>query len=248
MEVEKERAVVRYRRLRRAVTLCRWLFEGLALLALLSWSSDRLPTALAVCTTLLRRLAAVLFHPASAFVLGNLIVVTLFAKSGDLAAEVDPVSPLPPSPSPCGDALDHPCYHSYFSAPPPPRLYRCFPLLRTRSSDLPIAAVAKMRPGEKLFRRSETDVGARRRVTERWRPEEAVGEAAEAEDGRRKLAAAEDDNEEFRQRIETFISKQLRFIEREEESLLLAANGATGTGSGAVALVVAAGGPEYHRR
>lgn len=122
MTPDKERTMLYYRQLRRAAALSRFLLE-VAAIALISWSSDRLSAALAVCAPLFRRLPAVLFHPASAFLLGNVIIVVLFAKSGGYSEE-DTSSHPPPSQFTSGDVQDPHRYCSYFSVAPPPQLHQ----------------------------------------------------------------------------------------------------------------------------
>lgn len=267
VKAEKERAMLRYRRLRRAAALSRCLLELLAALSLLSWSSARLPAAVTLCAGL-RHLPAVLLHPLSAFLLGNVIIVTLVAKSSEASAATPPSSPsstaMPPSSgahedlhrryiSAASPAHQHshqaeeavvPCvvYEdkavctqslSEATAAPRPKQGRaegpCFQ--RTRSADVAGALVKGTE--DKLLRRSQSEAGVgaeEKAVAKRW------------EEGEE-----EDDSEEFRQKIEAFIARQMRFIEREEESLLLAAKTASSAAT-AGALRIAAAGQEHNRR
>ncbi|CAL9122176.1 unnamed protein product [Musa textilis] len=84
IQAEKETAMRRYRRLQKIGTLLRCL-EAVAGLLLFSWFSARLPAAARLSVDFLRRLAAVLLSPRFIFLLGNAIVLLLFAKSGHLS-------------------------------------------------------------------------------------------------------------------------------------------------------------------
>ncbi|MQM19119.1 hypothetical protein Taro_052119 [Colocasia esculenta] len=275
----KERAMLRYRRLRRAVAWSRCLLESLAALALLSWFSDRLPAVLAHCACLLRRLPAVILHPLSAFVLGNAIVVILLAKSGKSHLADDP----PPSRRAVADVAAAGTFDVYenlgylfnpsFSAQPLSQLQwkeeeeeyvlfedkavcveittaACQPkkgrpeseremglrLRRVKSVDLSGAVTSKYTEQKLLFR-SETDLVARQKVAAMWEEEEQA-----REEGGGGVVVVVDDSAEFRRKIEAFISKQLRFIEREEEELLFAEwNEAAGMGSVAITASKGAG-------
>ncbi|CAA7401982.1 unnamed protein product [Spirodela intermedia] len=265
VKVEKERAMLRYRRLRRAAALSRWLPQFLAALTLLSWFSGRFPPVLAHYVGLLRRLLPSLLNSLSAFLLGNLIILALVAKSGKYAEDTPPSCPR------CPSAYDELHPSSTPSAVPPHQLHQkeeitdqeekeadveeraeeeeeeevlvyedkgvCLEsvtssattkkgqLLQWKSEVLPHAVEED--DAEKQFRRSKTEMGARRLVVKRWPGElwlesEQGEEEAEEEEEETKgcRMPAEDDGDEFRRRIEAFIAKQLSFIEREEESLL----------------------------
>lgn len=85
--------MLRYRRLRRAAAFSRWLLQFLAALTLLSWFSSRFPPSLARYVELLPGL----LNPLSAFLLGNLIILALVAKSGKSAEDTPPSRPQCPS-------------------------------------------------------------------------------------------------------------------------------------------------------
>ncbi|KAL9229557.1 hypothetical protein vseg_005011 [Gypsophila vaccaria] len=63
--------------------------ELLTVLVLFLWMSSRLPFALRISGEYFRTTAALVFCPASIFVLGNAIVVTLLAKSGLFSSSHD---------------------------------------------------------------------------------------------------------------------------------------------------------------
>ena len=86
-EIKAEKAnamLIRHSQLRRLANLLR-LVEALVVLVLVSRLSLTIPHAVKNSGGLLRDLSAVLFGPRFVFVIGNLIVVVLFAKSGQFS-------------------------------------------------------------------------------------------------------------------------------------------------------------------
>ncbi|KAJ0962926.1 hypothetical protein J5N97_028048 [Dioscorea zingiberensis] len=84
VKVEKASAMWRYRWIRTVERLFHCL-EACAANMIISWSSAKLPTAARLFGDLLRSAAAVLLSPRFVFLLGNAIVLVLFAKSENLS-------------------------------------------------------------------------------------------------------------------------------------------------------------------
>ncbi|KAJ0985897.1 hypothetical protein J5N97_004253 [Dioscorea zingiberensis] len=216
VKAEKASAMRRYRRIRTVGRLFRCL-EACAAIMIISWSSAKLPAAARLSGDLLRSAAAVLLSPRFVFLLGNAIVLVLFAKSGNLSPSPTPTtssSPVSASPTPSGDLYDEFLESrgrvSHSLAPPQPSegdvVYEdkavCVETKRecrrTRSEKM-----EKQRNAPEL-RRSETDLALK--VTE-------IG---------KNVTAAEDDDE-FRRTIEAFIEKQLKFHRQESMTIVSSA-------------------------
>ncbi|KAJ4963482.1 hypothetical protein NE237_023421 [Protea cynaroides] len=85
VKAEKEKAMQRYRRLRKMTNLFRCV-EVCVALVLLSWFSTRLPVAVRISGEYFQELCLVLVSPRFVFLAGNVIILTLFAKSGQFSA------------------------------------------------------------------------------------------------------------------------------------------------------------------
>ncbi|XP_059670822.1 uncharacterized protein LOC132316346 [Cornus florida] len=88
VKVEKANAMLRFHRLQKVAKLFR-LLELCLVLVLISWTSTRLPFAVKISGEYFRQLLAIIVSPIFIFVLSNVIVVTLFAKSGQTPTAVD---------------------------------------------------------------------------------------------------------------------------------------------------------------
>ncbi|XP_043710760.1 uncharacterized protein LOC122659718 [Telopea speciosissima] len=85
VKAEKVNAMLRYRRLRKIANLFRCLEVCVALI-LLSWFSTRLPIAVRISGQYFKEFCEVLVSPGFVFLVGNVIILTLFAKSGQFFA------------------------------------------------------------------------------------------------------------------------------------------------------------------
>ncbi|KAK1281118.1 hypothetical protein QJS04_geneDACA023159 [Acorus gramineus] len=194
VKAEKAIAMRRYRRLQKLRNLFR-AAELLSAVILLSWFSARLPFVLRISGDYLRRLSAVLVSPRFVFLLGNAIVLTLFAKSGhlnsseaagagDLYSEF--INRQKPSPPPPAAAPEEIVYHDKGVC----------------EESVSPGAADNVKESRKDLRRSETEIGRKAASVEREEEEEAVVGMS---------------NEEFRRKIEAFIAKQIKF--QRDESL-----------------------------
>ncbi|XP_042482690.1 uncharacterized protein LOC122063093 [Macadamia integrifolia] len=86
IKAEKANAMLRYRRVRKMANLFRCL-EVCVALVLLSWFSTRLPVVVKISGQYFRELCQVLVSPCFVFLVGNAIILTLFAKSGQFFAQ-----------------------------------------------------------------------------------------------------------------------------------------------------------------
>ncbi|XP_008800739.2 uncharacterized protein LOC103715017 [Phoenix dactylifera] len=223
VKAEKETAMRRYRRLRKIAKLFR-LLEAFAALLFLSWSSARLPAAARFSGYFLRRLAAVILSPRFVFLLGNAIVLVLFAKSRQLSSSADD--------------SDGGLYDQFLESrrrigfsPPPPRTTPASPE-EVVFEDKAVCMETRpcRRSGSERIVRRRKSLERRRKSLELRRAESDVGPKGEKPPQPPPTAAKEewetstDDAEEFRRTIEAFIAKQTRF-HREESMAIVWAEG-----------------------
>lgn len=83
LKTVKANALLRFRRLQNVAKLIR-LLELCAALIFLSWTSSRLPFLLTISGDYLQLLKLIILNPLFIFLLGNVIVLTLLANSGQL--------------------------------------------------------------------------------------------------------------------------------------------------------------------
>ncbi|WOL14493.1 hypothetical protein Cni_G23273 [Canna indica] len=223
IQAEKETAIRRYRRLQQIGTLLRCL-EAAAAFILLSWFSARLPAAARLSADFLSRLAAVLLSHRFVFLLGNAIVLLLFAKSGQLSTPTTSSSSSSSSSSPASFAASGGDIYEEFLecrggrlpcslAPPQEEEVVCEDkavCVETRAYRRSRSERMERRRRERPeLRRSETDLKARKRPP-------ATREAqASAEEEEEQQVMESEDAEEFRRAVEAFIARQTRF-HREE--------------------------------
>ncbi|OAY74746.1 hypothetical protein ACMD2_22867 [Ananas comosus] len=193
----------RHRRLRTmAARLLRLAEAVAAALLLLSWSSSSTSTPrIPAAAEHLRRLGSLLLSPRFVFLLGNAIVLLLFADSRHLSPSL-PSLPFPfPFPS-RGYSVPAP-------APAPAPEFEDKEAVRVemrRSRSERIGGKDRRRRRSPELRRSETDLGIRRR--------KEAAPAAEEE-----WVPSAEEAAEFRRTIEAFIAKQTNF--HREESMAI---------------------------
>lgn len=86
IKVEKANAILRYRQLRKITNLFRFI-EVCLVLILVSKFSLQLPIAIKVSGDYFRDLSVTLISPRFVFVVGNAIIIILFAKSGQFSGQ-----------------------------------------------------------------------------------------------------------------------------------------------------------------
>lgn len=217
IKLEKQKAMRRYRNFKKIANIVRTL-EIVVVITLISYSisftSSYLPSAVEISGAFFRRLSSLLFSPHFVFLVGNVIIITLFAKSsgednssnnaGDeisgenagegisVEAEKFPVETPAVAPVAEGGESEE-------------KVYR-----RTKStSEMVVLKKAEEEEEEKKkeLRRSETEV--RRKIKK-----------APVIMNRR-FEADELSNEEFRRKVEAFIEKQQKALREEKLAVVL---------------------------
>ncbi|KAG6524997.1 uncharacterized protein LOC122048487 [Zingiber officinale] len=201
---EKIAARRRYRPIGRMYTLLRCI-EALATLILLSWSSVRLPAALKLALDLSVRLLTLLRGHRFVFFLGNAIVLTLLALSGRHSTS-----------SSCGSDV-----------------YDQFLACKNRAP--PVVAEVLPEKTEEIISISPVDVEKKEKKTCRRTRSEKMESRLTKPDLRRSASAisggeataAEGYNEEadeFRRMVESFIATQQKRFHREESMAVFVSN------------------------
>ncbi|XP_059642460.1 uncharacterized protein LOC132284377 [Cornus florida] len=236
LKVEKANAMLRYRRLREIAKLFRFVELCIALV-FLSWTSARLPFAVRISGEYFRQLIAIIVSPTFIFVLGNMIVITLIAKSSRFSAK-----------TPISEHSETDLYDEFIRnsenrinfrsenftpvTEPEEIVYQDKQIIceantvitpnsdangLTKATDTISESKAYRRSQSENLKRenSEKPCGKfRRSETEKCRKLESSGEIpAETVD---KLS-----NEEFQRTIEEFIAKQVRFRQEEKMAIVL---------------------------
>lgn len=234
--------------------------ELLALVAFLSWSSSRVPSAAAAA---LRLAGSLLLNARFVFVLGNAIVLLLLALSRrerDLSSSSSSSSSSFSSasggqqtsttagPPPPQDAVFPSSFAGAPTAPPAPSTsLEAFsaPPAAPASDDRPGSPVAARasklaRAAPRRSRSEKMAAGPRLLQVRRAASPPAAPELrrTESENGRRRRSSVSaracrwgaDDADEFRRTVEAFIDKHKRF--HRQESMTLAVVAGTGSGSG----------------
>ncbi|KAL5708691.1 hypothetical protein ACHQM5_019457 [Ranunculus cassubicifolius] len=84
VKAEKSIAMKKYQRFRKIADALRYVFEICVVLMLFAWISTRLPSTLC---DIFRDFSSLFVSPRFMFVVGNAIILTLFAKSGQFSGE-----------------------------------------------------------------------------------------------------------------------------------------------------------------
>ncbi|XP_057966208.1 uncharacterized protein LOC131156497 [Malania oleifera] len=86
VKAEKANAILRYRRLQKLATLCRFI-ELCVFLIMVSRISSQLPVSVKLFGDYFRDLFVALLSPRFVFVVGNAIIIILFSKSGQFSTQ-----------------------------------------------------------------------------------------------------------------------------------------------------------------
>ncbi|KAL0921479.1 hypothetical protein M5K25_008556 [Dendrobium thyrsiflorum] len=219
MEREKDTATRRFRRFRHIGRLLRFL-ELAGAFVVLSYSYYYVPSIARNSGVFLRRAAVVLISPTFVFLLGNVIVVVLFAKSGQIASSSESGSALAGA-----DGSDE--ISSNLSYPTPPHLGEaeevvyedkevCVEIRASPRS--PSEELEKIREEPKILL-LETEVSSGEAKSSSSPPLKLPQvKAVAAQD--RVDAEAEEDADQFRRTVEEFIAKQQRFQRQESLSVI----------------------------
>ncbi|KAF5960991.1 hypothetical protein HYC85_002200 [Camellia sinensis] len=223
VKAEKAKAMLRYNRLRTIAKLFRLLEIFLALL-FLSWISARFPFAVKISGEYFRRLIAIVVSPLFIFIISNVIVITLLAKSGQLSgktpainnAETDLYDELIKN---IGNEINYgPEY-----CPPVPELKEIVYEEKQIVSEL----IAETVSYAKVLRRSQSEMlkrenskkncgKLRRSETKKCRRVEDSGEVPP----KTVNLSEELSNEEFNRTVEEFIAKQVKFHQEEKLAIV----------------------------
>jgi len=253
IKIEKDKAMQRYRAFSKIATIVRSL-EIFVLVVLIYWSVFRssayLPVAINFSGGFFRRVCDLLFCPHFVFLLGNAIIVALFANSREktsseksAADEIFSAAPgvsIYAEKSCCGEVFSYELQAEkresevtkvvvYVPPPPVPAETTIVHVAEKRESEV-IKAVEEER---RTYRRSQSaaeKVIGEEEVKEKIelrrsktvpRRKSRDGEAAMGASRRRMSDVDDLSNEEFRRRVEAFIEKQQRFLMEESKALVL---------------------------
>ncbi|XP_077242760.1 tRNA-methyltransferase non-catalytic subunit trm6MTase subunit [Tasmannia lanceolata] len=227
VKAEKTSAMRRYNRIRKIASIFRYLELCIALF-FLSWFSTRLPIAIRISGDYFRQLCVVLVSPYFVFFVGNVIIITLVAKSGQTSAGTSSGTDLydeflknsenrykirtethsPPANTPPEEEIVYEdkavCVESRYINTDTEKC-KCRdtetvkPYRRSRSENL---EAEKRKEIRRELRRSETEVCPK----------------MEKSDENPTVASYSEDlsSEEFNRKIDAFIAEQLRRFHREE--------------------------------
>ncbi|KAF8410568.1 hypothetical protein HHK36_003099 [Tetracentron sinense] len=231
VKVEKANAMLRYHRLRKIANLFRFVEICVALI-MLSWFSTRLPIAIRISGEYFRDLCVVLVSPLFVFFVGNAIIITLFAKSGQFSGE-----------KPLGNNAGTDLYHEFVKnsesgdkirtdSPPlaPEKIvYQDKQMICEENTITPsyrdtVTTVTDTAPDTKVYQRSQSENlkqkpcrKLRRSETEKCRKMLSSGDkpvdSTYTDDGMT--------SEEFQRTVEAFIKKQQMFQREESMAIVL---------------------------
>ncbi|KAA0045570.1 uncharacterized protein E5676_scaffold303G00270 [Cucumis melo var. makuwa] len=221
IRTEKANAILKYRQFRKIANLFRFI-ELCLILIVISRFSSHLPTALKNFTEYFRYLSVTLISPRFVFLIGNAIVITLFAKSGQFSAKDPSKKNL------VADLYEEFIKNSEKNNQKSPRTeinYQIKHIDESRGkASVSVEKVVNNPEETKRYQRCKSEkmeVVLREKVDRELlqRSEtEKCKKMVELKEGRRNSSYPEDvmSNEEFRQTVEAFIARQQR-LQREEE-------------------------------
>ncbi|XP_021852775.2 uncharacterized protein [Spinacia oleracea] len=227
IKMEKQKAMRRFRTFKKIANIVRTLEIVVAVTVIsysISFTTSHLPAAVKVAGGFFRRLSSLLFSPHFVFLVGNVIIITLFAKSSadktssdnvgdEISSEkfaeiaTDGISGEKISSADVGDEITTEAENIVCESPAvvekseeresEEKVYR-----RTKST----SEMVVMKEEKKELRRSETAV--RRKIEK-------------SPLNNRKFEVDELSNDEFNRKIEAFIEKQQRFLREEKLAVVL---------------------------
>ena len=248
IKIEKAKAMQRYRTFKQSATIVRSL-EIFVVVILISWSVFRssayLPVAINFSVAFLRRVSSLLFCPHFVFLLGNAIIITLFANSREKTSSeksvrdeifsVSAADSISAEKSGGGDVFSGESQvpevaKAVVYVPPPPAETAIVEVAEKREPEVVVQAVEEE---TRTYRRSQSAVEkviGEEEVKEkielrrsRTVPRRKSGDGEAAVAARRRRMSDVDDlsSEEFRRRVEAFIEKQQKFLREESKALVL---------------------------
>lgn len=246
VKMEKDNAMLQYRRFRKIAKLFRFVELFLAVV-LLSWISTRLPFVIRISGEYFRQLLAIIVSPLFIFLIGNVIVLTLVVKSGQLTGNFSVVDVA-------GTELYEEIVNNVTEDVPPvlepeeivyqdkriisevntkPITSYCSEENEIKISEATNKPSVNSYPDLdlKVYRRSQSDNLMKKECC--VEPDKVYGKLkrSETEIGHRKVVTPVEEktvvnvvdelsNEEFQRRIEGFIARQVRFHQEEKLSIV----------------------------
>ncbi|XP_010254769.1 PREDICTED: uncharacterized protein LOC104595642 [Nelumbo nucifera] len=230
IKAEKANAMLRYHRLRKIANLFRCVELCVALI-IFSWFSTRLSIIVRISGEYFRELCVVLASPRFVFLVGNAIIIILFAKSGQFSGQNASANT---SSTDLYDEFVKSSENRRRIRPERPEpapeviVYEDKETVSEESTVSPTYRDVEMVPVTKTYQRSHSEnfkhesqekmlKELRRSETEKcWKLEESDAKAEEASYSESDLS-----NEEFRRKIEAFIAKQQKFQREESMAIVL---------------------------
>ncbi|KAJ9704755.1 hypothetical protein PVL29_003009 [Vitis rotundifolia] len=204
IKVEKANAILRYRQLRKITNLFR-VIEVCLVLILVSKFSLQLPFAIKVSGEYFRDLSVTLISPRFVFVVGNAIIIILFAKSGQFSGQ-----------NQAGKYDETHLYNEIVEKSEKGRME-----ISTSTEETVVMVDTYTTHEAKVYRRtqSENPIKDNSDKTCRELRRSVTEKCMKSTDSCEKNYSEDDmSNEEFRRAVEAFIARQQRF-RREEESM-----------------------------
>ncbi|MBA0686672.1 hypothetical protein Goari_014260 [Gossypium aridum] len=221
VKTEKVKAMRKYNRLRSIAKVFR-IFEVLSALLFLAWTAERVPFAVKISGEFVLKLGGIIASPFFVFLICNVIIITLIAKSGIFSAVRNADSEV------CEEIIKTADTHSK-SVSQEEIVYQDKEIISEVNTSTRECEDMEPEPepesdsdfeadNPRVYRRSKSEKLEREKVKKELRRSESEKKCRIIENMDEKLFPEDDlSNEEFQRAIEDFIAKQLRF--RREESL-----------------------------
>lgn len=218
IKLEKANAMKKHRQLQKIANFFRFL-EIFIVLALISRFSVQLPVAVKNSSEYFKDLTVILVSPRFVFIIGNAIVITLFAKSGQFSGQ-----------DPSGKNSRTDLYDEFVEKSERIQSLHGYEAGNSdrQSSSVEYIVTEETSPSAEIknYQRSESeklDRGTRNKLCRELRRSatEKCRESVGSGEGWMKISYPEDrmSNEEFRCTVEAFIARQKRFRRDEENSV-----------------------------
>ncbi|MBA0803065.1 hypothetical protein Gohar_013314 [Gossypium harknessii] len=221
VKTEKVKAMRKYNRLRSIAKVFR-IFEVLSALLFLAWTAERVPFAVKISGEFVLKLGGIIASPFFVFLICNVIIITLIAKSGIFSPVRNADSKV------CEEIIKTADTHSK-SVSQEEIVYQDKEIISEVNTSTRECEDMEPEPepesdsdfeadNPRVYRRSKSEKLEREKVKKELRRSESEKKCRKIENMDEKLFPEDDlSNEEFQRAIEDFIAKQLRF--RREESL-----------------------------
>ncbi|MFQ6634147.1 hypothetical protein Gotur_010620 [Gossypium turneri] len=221
VKTEKVKAMRKYNRLRSIAKVFR-IFEVLSALLFLAWTAERVPFAVKISGEFVLKLGGIIASPFFVFLICNVIIITLIAKSGIFSAVRNADSKV------CEEIIKT-ADTQFKSVSQEEIVYQDKEIISEVNTSTRECEDMEPEPepesdsdfeadNPRVYRRSKSEKLEREKVKKELRRSESEKKCRKIENMDEKLFPEDDlSNEEFQRAIEDFIAKQLRF--RREESL-----------------------------